>query len=540
MKAAVTLRLYSPMRLQNETRRRAALGTGGAHMSVSAIGTSSRSILRVRRLGIHTQHEAVVFMRTDCHVCRSEGISPRSQVVLRTGDREIFATLYQVSSDLLAPGEAGLSESAWSRLRAADGEEITIHHPFPMESLRQLRSRIYGHRLDEAALKSIITDVVAGRYSDVHLASFITACAASPLDPGETIALTRVMVDAGERISWERSLIVDKHSVGGLPGNRTTPIIVSIVAAHGLTMPKTSSRAITSPAGTADTMETLAPVDLDLAAIRRVVEQESGCIVWGGSVMLSPADDALIRIERVLDLDSEGQLIASVLSKKIAAGSSHIVLDIPVGPTAKVRSQAAAESLSRHLASVAGAFGMEVRIMLSDGLQPIGRGIGPALEAKDVLAVLQCSPEAPNDLRRRACALAGVLLEMGGAASPGGGETLAERTVANGRAWTKFQAICEAQGGMRIPPTARCRGPVLARTDGRVGAFDNRKLAKLAKLAGAPDSKAAGLEMHVKLGCTVRRGEPLCTVHAESRGALDYALAFAAADGDIIQIGAPA
>lgn len=522
-------------------RWRTNFDTGRARMRENAISsTGAHSTLRVRRLGIHAQHEAVVFMRTDCQVCRSEGISPRSQVVLQAGEREIFATLYQVSSDLLAPGEAGLSETAWSRLNAVEGEEISIRHPRPVESLSQLRSRIYGHPLDDAALKSIITDVVAGRYSDVHLAAFITACAAVPLNQDETRALTRVMVDAGERISWGGSLIVDKHSVGGLPGNRTTPIIVSIVAAHGLIMPKTSSRAITSPAGTADTMETLAPVDLNLAAIRRVVEQESGCIVWGGSVMLSPADDALIRIERALDLDSQGQLIASVLSKKIAAGSSHIVLDIPVGPTAKVRSQAAAESLSKHLAGVAGAFGLEARIMLSDGLQPVGRGIGPSLEARDVLAVLQHSPEAPDDLRRRACALAGVLLEMGGVASPGEGDGLAERTVANGQAWRKFQAICEAQGGMRIPPTARCRRPILAIMDGQVSTLNNRKLAKLAKLSGAPDSKAAGLEMHVKLGSIVQRGEPLCTVHAESQGALDYALAFAAADGDIIEIGVPA
>src|SRR5204863_2338644 len=162
----------------------------------------------------------------------------------------------------------------------------------------------------------------------------------------ETVALTKAMVNVGERLSWPGKPILDKHSVGGLPGNRTTPIVVSIVAAHGLTMPKTSSRAITSPAGTADTMETLAPVDLDLPSIRRVVEQEYGCIVWGGSVRLSPADDILIRIERALDVDSEGQLIASVLSKKIAAGSSHLVLDMPVGPTAKVRSAESAQVLS--------------------------------------------------------------------------------------------------------------------------------------------------------------------------------------------------
>ena len=209
-----------------------------------------------------------------------EGLTPQSRVLLSANGREIIATLHQVTSDLLDPDEAGLSETAWDRLGVAEGDAIRASHPNPIESLSSVRRRIYGHRLERGALHAIISDVVKEQYADVHLSSFITACAGVPLDDEETIALTRVMVDVGERLSWAGSPIVDKHSVGGLPGNRTTPIVVSIVAAHGLTMPKTSSRAITSPAGTADTMETMAPVDLDLPAIRRVVEQESGCIVW--------------------------------------------------------------------------------------------------------------------------------------------------------------------------------------------------------------------------------------------------------------------
>jgi len=321
--------------------------------------------------------------------------------------------------------------------------------------------------------------------------------------------------------------VVDKHCVGGLPGNRTTPIVVAIVAAHGLTMPKTSSRAITSPAGTADTMETLAPVDLDLEDIRRVVEQESGCIVWGGAVRLSPADDILIRVERALDIDSEGQLVASVMSKKIAAGSTHLVLDIPVGPTAKVRSEAAARELAARLTMVGEAFGLKAATIFTDGSQPVGRGIGPALEAMDVLAVLQQAADAPEDLRDRACTLAGALLEMGGRAKPGAGKALAESTIADGRAWTKFQRICEGQGGMRVPPVARHRSPLVAPHRGTLRSIDNRRIARVAKLAGAPGSKAAGIEMHVSLGAAVEAGEPLCTVCSETTGELQYALDYA-------------
>jgi thymidine phosphorylase len=344
------------------------------------------------------------------------------------------------------------------------------------------------------------------------------------------------MTDAGERLSWDARPIVDKHCVGGLPGNRTTPILVAIAAACGLTMPKTSSRAITSPAGTADAMETMAPVDLDIAAMRRVVDREGACVIWGGAVRLSPADDTLIRVERALDLDSEGQLVASVLSKKIAAGSTHLVLDLPVGPTAKVRSDEAASTLSQSLAAVARTFGIETRVVMTDGRQPVGRGIGPALEARDVLAVLQGAPDAPRDLRERAVALAGALLELAGSAADGTGGTIAEKVLEDGSAWQKFQRICEAQGGMRTPPVApHCR-PVVATQAGRVSTIDNRRLARVAKLAGAPDAKAAGVEIHVRLGDDVGAREPLYTVHAEAPGELAYSLEYVAANEDIIRL----
>jgi thymidine phosphorylase len=504
-----------------------------------AAGALAQNALKARRLGIDMQQEAVVFMRRDCHVCRAEGFTAHARVELRHGERSIIATLHHVVSDILGPDEAGLSESAWRRLALSEGDAITASHPRPLDSLSLVRGKVYGHRLEEKALATIIADITSGRYSDIHLSSFITACSARPLDRVETIGLTRAMVDVGDRLRWNASPVVDKHCVGGLPGNRTTPIVVAIAAACGLVMPKTSSRAITSPAGTADTMETMAPVDLDLPTMRKVVEREGGCIVWGGAVQLSPADDILIRVERALDLDSEGQLVASVLSKKIAAGSSHVVLDLPVGPTAKIRSAETAASLMQDLVDVAGAFGLKAQAVLTDGTQPVGRGIGPALEAWDVLSVLQNEASAPADLRQRALQLTSALLELGGVAQPGTGGALAATTLDSGRAWAKFQRICEAQGGMRQPPQSSHRHPILAQRGGRIASVDNRRLARVAKLAGAPDAKAAGVEVHVRLNDRIEPGQPLYTVHAEAPGELAYALEYAAANASIYQVNEP-
>ena len=499
----------------------------------------SPNMLKARRLGIDTQHETMAFVRSDCPVCRSEGLSAHSRVQLQNGKNAIIATLYHVDENLLECDEIGLSESAWKRLELDNGAHLTISHPAPINSLANVRAKIFGQKLGEATTLDIISDIVAGRYSDIQISAFVTACAALPLDLDETTALTRAMVDTGKKVTWPTNPIVDKHCVGGLPGNRTTPIIVAIVAAHGLTMPKTSSRAITSPSGTADTMESLTRVDLSLDEMRQVIEQEGGCFVWGGSVEFSPSDDAMIRIERALDLDSEGALIASVLSKKIAAGATHLLIDIPVGRTAKVRSPEAADSLRRSFIEIAAQFDIKVKVEITDGSQPVGRGIGPALEARDILAVLRNETDAPADLRERACQLAGSLLELVGTAAAKQGTLMARKTLENGDAWRKFEAICKAQGALKTPTKARHTRPVTASCSGRVSEIDNRRLAKVAKLAGAPEDKAAGVDLHVRLGDTVKQGDVLYTLHTESPGELAYAIDYVSANPGIISLTTP-
>lgn len=480
--------------------------------------------MRLVRIGLQSQGEAIAIMRSDCHVCRSEGVHARTRVEIRSGGLSITARLMAVEGTFLNPHEIGLSEDAWARLGADAGAVASVRPAPPADSMTLVRRKLYGGRLDEGGFAAILRDVQAGRLSDTQIAAFLSAGAALPLDDAETTALTRAMVAVGDRLAWTAPRVMDKHCVGGLPGNRTTPIVVAIVAASGLVIPKTSSRAITSPAGTADTMETLAPVTLDLPAIRRVVDAEGGCVVWGGAVRLSPADDAFVRIERDIDIDAEGQLVASVLSKKVAAGATDVVIDIPVGPTAKVRSPEAAAALAARLTLVGSALGLNVTCLTTDGTGPVGRGIGPAPEARDVLAVLQRHPDAPADLAERAVALAARLLEIGGVAAAGDGAALAWKRLESGDAWAKFVTICEAQGGLRQPPEAAETHEVTAAVAGRVSVIDNRSLARLAKLAGAPGNLAAGLTLAVRAGDRVERGQPLFRLHADSRGEIAYAL----------------
>ncbi|NVE95997.1 thymidine phosphorylase family protein [Altererythrobacter lutimaris] len=491
--------------------------------------------LKAKRLKLHTQRESIAIVNERCTVARSEGLTERARVELRIEERQAIARLYQVDDTMVATDEIGLSETAWQKLGLNEGDELTLHHPRSISSLGGLRRKVYGHRLSAGHAAEIFRDIVDGRLSDVQISAFISALASQPPEVSEIVALTQAMVAIGDRLTWPDNVVVDKHCVGGLPGNRTTPIVVSIVAAAGLTIPKTSSRAITSPAGTADTLATLTRVDLSGEEMRQVVEQQGGCMVWGGGVELSPADDLVIRVERELELDCTSQMVASVMSKKIAAGSTHVLIDVPVGPTAKVRSQAGAEELAAFMKGVGEAFGLHVETIITDGLQPIGDGIGPALEAHDVLAVLECERNAPRELRQRALNLAAVILEMGAACPPGQGKSTANAILDDGRAMRKFVAICKAQGEFRRPERARFQHVIECERSARIASIDNRRLARLAKLAGAPRSPAAGVVIHVNIGDPVEAGQPLITLHGESIGELEYALDYYRMNTDLIE-----
>jgi thymidine phosphorylase len=497
----------------------------------------NRNFLFLTRAGIDTHQEPVVYMREDCHVCHSEGFDAQGRVEVCVGQSSIIATLNMVTGNFLSHEKAALSEAAWRLLGAKEGDKAFFRHAPPVDSMSVVRGKLYGKPISNEGAHSIITDISQGRYSDIQMSAYVAACAANNLSLAETIAITRAMVDVGRRFEWGKErIIVDKHCVGGLPGNRTTPIVVAIVAANGLIMPKTSSRAITSPAGTADTMETLTNVRLEFDQMRAVVEQQGACLAWGGSVSLSPSDDIIIRVERALDLDSEGQLVASVISKKVAAGSTHVLIDIPVGATAKVRSNALANNLADLLRQTGQALGLTINVLFSDGSQPVGRGIGPALEARDLLAVLRNEAGAPADLRERSLVLAAALLEMGGL---GNGEhclQLAQQTLGSGAAWRKFEAICMAQGGLKKLPVAAFTHDIVAGRAGVIAMINNRVMSRLASLAGAPNSPAAGIDLHVRVGDVVEPGSVLMTLHAEAAGELEYALDFYRTHPDVVHI----
>ncbi|BCG64371.1 MAG: thymidine phosphorylase [Methyloprofundus sp.] len=477
----------------------------------------STDTLKIRRVEIDTYHENVAYLNRECSVYSAEGFQALSKIQVSVNGTKLLAVLNVVDDNsIVQSGELGLSQQAFKYLNVDEGTLVTVNHAEPPKSMDAVRRKINGERLSQLDFDEISHDIVETRYSKMEMAAFLVATGQNNLDRDELLYLTRSMLKSGECINWHEPLVADKHCIGGIPGNRTSMLVVPIVAAHGMLIPKTSSRAITSPAGTADTMEVLSNVDLMPEQLLEIIREERGCLVWGGTAKLAPVDDMLISVERPLGIDSQGQMVASILSKKLAAGSTHLIIDIPVGPTAKVRHMRQALALRKLFEFVGDRLNIHLEVMITDGRQPIGMGIGPVLEARDIMKVLNNDSDAPADLRQKSLQLAGRILEFDPDVRGGQGYAIARDILESGRACAKMNSIIKAQGAKDIDlqPGKLCY-QVCAECDGTVTHIDNFQMAKIARIAGAPMEKKAGVDLFKKLGDKVTKGEALFQIHAE-------------------------
>ena len=421
------------------------------------------------------------------------------------------------TDELIAPGEVGVTEPLHHL-----GGSVTVTLAGTPRSVRYIKKKLDDVELTHREIETIVADIDNHRLSDVELSAYVSGVYTNGLSLEETKCLTESMAEIGERLQWDRSVVADKHSIGGIAGNCVTPIMVAIVAEAGVTMPKTSSRAVTSPAGTADVMEVFCDVEFSTDEIASIVDEVGGCVVWGGGVDLSPVDDEIIRAENPLSVDPRGQVIASVLSKKHSVGSTHVVIDIPAGEGAKVESLVSARELADDFKHVGSHLGMEITCAITHGTEPIGHGVGPILEARDVLSVLE--GDGPESLRLKSVRLSDMLLDHCGV------DESAVDILESGAALDRFRRIVAAQNGdpdLRsddLTPGAYSE-TIRSNRPGIVSRLDNRQLCDLTRRAGAPKDAGAGIVLHQTVRNRVDTDDPLYTIHAEKRSKLEAAVA---------------
>jgi len=467
--------------------------------------------LKAKILGLEAGGKLVALLNKED--AEDLGVSSLERVRIARGSREAIA-IVNTATKLIERGTIGIYEEVRAALGVEAEEEVDVEiAPLP-RSVHFIRNKLRQRKLTYEEILEIIKDMVRGNLSEIEIASFVTALHIFGLDLDEATSLSRAMVETGSTLEINKHPIVDKHSIGGVPGDKTTLLVVPIVAAAGLTIPKSSSRAITSAAGSADRVEVLMPVSLSIDEMKRVVEKTNGCMVWGGSLNLAPADDMFVRIEHPLSIDP--LLLPSIMSKKKAVNAELLVLDIPTGRGTKVKTIGDAELLAKDFMELGRRLNIKVQCAITYGEQPVGYTIGPALEAQEALSVIMGERYVP-DLIDKATDIAGMLLEMSGAKN---GKTLAMEILKSGKAEKKLREIIEAQGGKpEIKPEDIHIGEetftVRSKKKGYLLWINNASLVELARLAGAPKDKGAGVRLHKKIGDVVKKNDPLFTIHAE-------------------------
>ncbi len=399
------------------------------------------------------------------------------------------------------------------------------------KAINAIKKKLVGKRLNYDEIYSIMDEIANEKLSPVLTTYFAAAGFKEGFSDEELYSLTKAMVATGPRLKFP-GIVADKHSAGGVAGTRTTMIVVPIIAAAGYKIPKTSTRAITSPAGTADTMEVVAPVTFTTAQITNIVNKVGGCIVWGGHVGLAPADDILIQVERPLAFESYDKIIVSVMAKKIASGANHLVLDLPVGPTMKIQHFKDAELMSRKFIMLGKRFKIKVVVDINEIRQNAGRGIGPVLEARDVFEVLEQAPGRPLALEAKALRLAGKLLSLCFADTPGkkdmDGEEAARELLTSGKALKKMREIIKAQGGHPdITSSKLTPGKYVyaykASKHGMISGMNNQQITVICRILGCPTDKKAGMYLNRKLEERVDKGDILATIYSSDKWRLKEA-----------------
>ncbi|MBI3035550.1 AMP phosphorylase [Candidatus Woesearchaeota archaeon] len=428
------------------------------------------------------------------------------------------------SKKIVPKGKIGVFEEVIGALKLKNNDNVDIMIARKPLSIDYIKKKLDGRKLTGKEIDQIVWDIVHNKLSAVELTYFVAACYTNVMTTEETIMLTKAMVRHGEVLKLNRYRIIDKHSIGGIPGNRTTMAVVPIIAAAGYCIPKTSSRSITSPAGTADTMEVVANVAFPINKMKKIALKTNGCIVWGGSLNLAPADDKIIAVERPLEIDAESQLLASIMAKKHSVSSTHVLIDIPVGKESKVKNKADALKLKREFEKIGKRLKKHIKVLITDGSQPIGNGIGPALEARDILWLLKRDSRRPVDLERKCLMMCASIFRM---VEKKDGYRKAFGILNSGKAYNKMIEIIKAQGGKEISAEdigiGKYSYDALSTKSGRIAYISNMLVSRIARIAGAPSDKGAGIYIYKHIGDKVKRGEKLFTIYSESKHEFEYA-----------------
>jgi AMP phosphorylase len=436
-----------------------------------------------------------------------------------------------LTDEKVREGEIGLYEELVDERFAPVNRKVFLDIPKPTKSLEAIRKKMEGGKLTEEELIGIMEDIGSRKLRETEVAFFVGTFFNPGFSEDEIYWMTKGMAQSGKQLDFKDikgngDLVVDKHSIGGTAGKGITPILVSILAANDLVCPNTSTRAITSPAGTSDILEVVMPVAVKEEQVYEVVKKTGACLIWGGSLYLAPADDEIINVERSLRIQEFQKVLVSIVAKKMAMGASHVLIDLPYGENTKIERPDDLEFLSREFKELFAKVGIKCFTIKRQIKGPEGNGVGPALEIREAIRVLEQSPEKSQGLEDTVVEMATILLEESGKAHKGQGKAMAIESLTSGKALDKFWEIAVAQGQEKPIKSedieiGELSVEVKAHKAGTIKSINTRGIVDIARALGTPKIKKAGLFLNKQLGDKVQEGDTIATLYAETESRLE-------------------
>lgn len=480
-------------------------------------------MLALKHIPVSSFDENIAYLNKDCSIYKIDNIKSLTRVEIHGGKTPVYAFLQIVEGNkIVKPNELGLNSEAFEKIGSPEGTKVSLSLATPAPSLAAVKRKVLGNVLSAKDYAMIVEDIANKRYSNADIAAFLVAVG-SFFTPSEVVDFTEVL--AGQKVlEWEREdIVVDYACIDEPVGGKTDLLTAAIVAAYGLPMPKIVFQSSNIGSSLINAMKVFAGVDLSLDDLKKQVWEKRAAVVSADMLDICPADKIITQIERQSGIYTMERNVASMIANKIAAGVTHLLVDIPVGVRAKIKNTSEAMRLRKLIEYVCDICNVKVDIAITDGSEPLGNGIGAVLEARDVMKILKNEDDAPEDLKEKSLFVAGRILEFDDKLRGGQGYLVARELLRTGKALEAWEQIVAAQGEREQEMLGHLTRDVVARKAGKVKRINANLMNKIAILAGAGQYFGAGIEMLKKCGDTVASGDVLYRIY--SCNSNDFSLA---------------
>jgi len=401
--------------------------------------------------------------------------------------------------------------------------EYVVKNPL---SVQAIRKKLLWKNLTEEEVVAVVRDMTDNKISDTLVTYYAASSFFNESSKKELYYTAKASAEYWNKISFDGMAVV-KYCIWWVPWNETSMILAPVFASLGIQFPKTFSKAITSPAATGECVETLMDIEFTPEQMKDLVKKTGCCLAWWKNLWLAPANDRIIKVSYPISMEAHSKMVVSIIAKIYAGGITHCLIDIPVGPTAKIKDRKTAKKIKWYFEYIGRKLWMKVVVVLTNGKNPIWKWIWGALQAREVLRILQQHPEKSIDLENKAIMLWEKLLSLTGKFKKKNCKKIIIEQIKSGKARVKMQEVISAQNWKNPHINSeelelwKYKKELISEFSWKIKSVDLRYLTEITRALGAPLDKQVWVYFNRQVGDVVSKWDVVLTIYANDLSKLD-------------------